>query len=114
MKEINHKIKCKNPQCIGGRIETTIEGDSGYSNWTVMDEGAIEFKCHGCGKFTSTDTYKKPNEPDNFEVTCLKCGSTEWKEHIQDVDEETEESNIECRNCHSKTYEITNTTKNTD
>lgn len=108
IKEINHTIVCKNPDCIGGRIETTMEGDSGYSNWTVMDSGFIEFKCHGCGKFASTDTYKKPNEPENFTVSCNKCGSLEWESNIQDVDREyqEEETNIECKNCHAKTFEL--------
>jgi len=102
-KLLNHTIKCKNPQCIGGRIETTMEKDSGYSNWTVMDSGFIEFKCHGCGKFASTDTYKKPNEPEDFEVTCDQCGSKEWDANIQDVDEEQKErTNIECKKCHVK------------
>ena len=108
MKELNHKISCSNPVCIGGRIETTLYGDAGYSNWTVMDSGAVEFKCHGCGKFASTDTYKKPNEPDNFKVECLKCGSEKWEENIQDVDGEDDETNIECKGCHAKTYELEN------
>lgn len=106
MEETNHTIKCLNPDCIGGRIETTMHGDSGYSNWTVMDNGYVEFKCHGCGKFTSTDTYKEPNSPENFEVTCNKCGSKEWNENIQDVDCIDNKTNIECKNCHAKTYEL--------
>lgn len=106
---MNHKIRCKNPQCIGGRIETTFESDSGYSNWTVMDSGYVEFKCHGCGKFASTDSYKKPNEPENFEVTCLQCGSTEWEENIQDVDCEEPPTYIECKKCHVKSESITPT-----
>lgn len=104
--EINHKIECLNKDCIGGRIETTMERDSGYSNWTVMDSGFIEFKCHGCGKFASTDSYKKPNEPQNFKVTCLKCGSNKWEENIQDVDGEEEKTNIECKDCYLKTYQF--------
>ena len=107
MKEINHIIKCLNPQCIGGRIETTMEGDSGYSDWTVLDSGFIEFKCHGCGKFASTDTYKKPNEPKNFHVTCKKCGSTEWEHNIANVDyDEGEETNIECKKCKALSFNL--------
>lgn len=107
----NHIIKCLNKDCIGGRIETTLLGDSGYSNWTVMDSGYIEFKCHGCGKFASSDYSKKDepsNQPENFEVTCLNCGSTEWIENIQDVDESLEETNIECSKCGVKTFELEN------
>lgn len=99
---MNHAIKCLNPQCIGGRIETTMEGDNGYSNWTVMNSGFVEFKCHGCGKFGSTDTYKEPNEIKNFEVKCNLCSATEWSAHIQDVDEENEPTHIECDKCHVK------------
>lgn len=105
---MNHTIKCLNPKCIGGRIETTMEGDSGYSNWTVMDSGYIEFKCHGCGKFASTDTYKKPNEPENFEVTCDMCGSNEWDFSIRDVDGEEEPTHICCKKCNVKSLEIHN------
>lgn len=108
MKEINHTITCNNPDCIGGRIETTMSSDSGYSNWTVMDSGSVEFKCHGCGKFASTDKDKKPNEPENFMVECLKCGSIEWEENIQDVDGYKEETNIECKKCNSQTYDLGN------
>lgn len=103
---MNHNIKCINKDCIGGRIETTMEGASGYSNWTVLDDGYVEFKCHGCGKFASTDTYKKPNEPENFLVTCNKCGCTEWSENIQDVDCDEEKTNIECTKCGAKSYSI--------
>lgn len=109
MKEINHTIKCLNPDCIAGRIETTMDGDSGYSNWTVMDSGYVEFKCHGCGKFASTDKYKKPNNPENFQVICNKCGCDEWTANIQDVDCNHEETNIECEKCHAKTYELVTT-----
>lgn len=111
MSEINHTIKCLNPDCIGGRIETTMNGDSGYSNWTVLDSGYIEFKCHGCGKFASTDTYKEPNEPKNFEVTCCKCGSNEWSANIQDVDAcQEKETHISCDKCNAETYEFQSTT----
>lgn len=99
---MNHTIKCKNPKCIGGRIETTMQSDEGYSNWTVMDGGFIEFKCHGCGKFASTGGHKKPNEPDNFEVTCNMCGSHKWDYHIQDVEGAEEETHISCFNCDVK------------
>ena len=103
-KLLNHTIKCLNPQCIGGRIETTLQADEGYSNWTVMDSGFIEFKCHGCGKFGSTDTYKDKgnNQLDNFEVKCNLCDSTKWSPNIQDVDGEDDTTNIECDNCHAK------------
>lgn len=99
---LNHTIKCLNGACIGGKIEVSLEKDSGYSNWTVMDSGFVEFKCHGCGKFGSTDSYKKPNEIENFEVSCNLCGSKEWGESIQDVDEESEPTHIYCKKCKVK------------
>ena len=100
----NHTIKCLNPQCIGGKIETTLQGDDGYSNWTVLDSGFVELKCHGCGKFGSTDTYKDEgnNQLNNFEVKCNLCGTTKWSPNIQDVDGEEEPTNIECDYCHAK------------
>lgn len=103
---LNHKVKCLNPQCIESKIQTTMEGDSGYSNWTVLDSGFVEFKCHGCGKFGSTHPYKnkKNNQLTNFEVTCNLCGSTKWSANIQDVDENEEITNIECDNCHAKSF----------
>ncbi len=101
---LNHTIKCLNPDCIESKIQTTLEGDSGYSNWTVEDSGFVEFKCHGCGKFGSSDKYKTApnNQLSNFEVKCKLCGSTEWTPNIQDVDGEEEPTNVECKNCHAK------------
>ena len=103
---MNHTIRCKNEKCIGGRIETTMQSDDGYSNWTVMDSGFVSFKCHGCGKFATTDEYAKPNEPENFEVECKMCGSNEWSEHIQDVDGEEEPTHISCNNCGVKSESL--------
>jgi len=108
MSKKNHAIFCKNPNCIGGRIETTMCGDSGYSNWTVLSDGEIEFKCHGCGKFGSTCCYGNNNEIKNFLVRCLSCGSEKWSSHIQDVDRDEEETHIVCDECGAKTYELTN------
>jgi ribosomal protein S27E len=99
---MNHTIKCLNPNCIGGRIQTTMEGDSGYSNYTVMDSGFIEFKCTGCGKFSSTDWNKKndpANQPANFEITCNQCGHTHWTAHVQDVDHDDPATHITCDKC---------------
>ena len=103
-KKTTFSVRCKNASCVGGRIEVSIFSDSGYSNWTVMDSGAVEFKCHGCGKFASTDEWKKPNEPENFEVTCGSCGSEDnWDYQIGDVDGEMEGgSHIECKDCHAR------------
>lgn len=98
------RISCKNPVCIGGRIETTLEDDSGYSNWTVMDSGKVAFKCHGCGKYGSTYEYDEPNELDNFEVICLNCPDfrqkdENWSFGIGDVDGENISTHIECKTC---------------
>ena len=71
MKEEKFKINCIS--CGSDKIQTTLEGDNGYSDWTVMETGFVSFKCHGCGKFGSTDTFAKPNELSNFNVRCLKC-----------------------------------------
>lgn len=98
------EVRCINPQCIGGRIETTMEDDSGYSNWTVMDSGKIAFKCHGCGKYGSTDEYDQPNEMSNFEVICLECSEYRVKPNnfdygIGDVDGDDVKTHITCKEC---------------
>lgn len=104
------EVSCKNQKCVGGKIEVQIDSDSGYSNWTVMESGKISFKCHGCGKYGSTDGYDKPNELDNFEVLCLECSSYQrkdnnWEYNIQDVDGEDQMSFIECKTCGQRVYE---------
>lgn len=98
---LNFKVECKN--CKSQDIQTTMNSDSGYSNWTVLDSGSIEFKCE-CGKFGSTDRYtdQPNNQLDNFEVTCKLCGSTEWDYEVQDVDGESDPTHIECKKCHVK------------
>ena len=101
-----HTVRCKNQNCIGGRIETTMTGDEGYSNWTVMVDGELEIKCHGCGKFGTTDNYKKPNELNNFEIQCAGCGSHDYSYYPQDADKDGETSHIECKKCKAKTFEL--------
>jgi len=103
--ECNHTIRCLNAKCVGGRIQTTMRSDDGYSDWTVLDSGFIEFKCHGCGKFASTDEDKLPNEIDNFEIVCKKCGSREWESYIALV-EDTSRTHIVCKKCGVKTYKL--------
>lgn len=108
MKE-KFKINCKN--CLenkmqSDKIQTTLEGDSGYSNWTVIDSGKVAFKCHGCGKYGSSDEYDKPNELDNFTIRCLQCDTFDEVEYnIQDVDGEEEETNMTCKKCGNKLEE---------
>lgn len=105
MKEELFKINCKN--CGSDKIQTTLEGDSGYSDWTVMDSGKIAFKCHGCGKYGSTYEYDKPNELSNFNIRCLKCDAVdEWDYWIANVDHnEDEVTHIECKKCGNKLLE---------
>lgn len=103
-KQPGFSVKCKNPDCIGGSIQTTLENDSGYSNYTVIDSGKVAFKCHGCGKYGSTYEYDSPNELKNFGIICLNCSEydrdkEDWSFHIGDVDEETQKTHIECNRC---------------
>lgn len=103
------EVKCKNHDCIGGRIETTLEDDSGYSNWTVMGSGKIAFKCHGCGKYGSTYEYDMPNEIDNFSVVCLECREYNqkdgnWSHIIGDVDGQEQRTHIECKTCGQRLF----------
>lgn len=90
------------------KIQTTMESDSGYSNWTVMDSGFIEFKCGSCGKFGSTDEYKdKPaNDLGNFVLTCRQCRSQEWEAEIGDVDEDVVGgTKVKCKNCDNSEHQ---------
>lgn len=94
------KIKCK--KCDSHEnVQTTMSSDEGYSNYTVLDCGCIEFKCGKCGTFGSTDKYKENNELDNFEVICPNCSRIKWDYNIQDVDQENPETHIYCKNCKS-------------
>lgn len=110
---LGFRISCKNESCPGGRIETTLEDDSGYSNWTVMDSGKIAFKCHGCGKYGSTYEYDEPNELDNFKVICLNCSDYDqkdknWGSHIGDVDGNVQRTFIECKTCGQRVLDSNN------
>lgn len=93
------KINCKN--CGSDKIQSTLEGDSGYSDYTVIDSGRIAFKCIGCGKYGSTDKYEIPNELSNFNIRCLKCDKVNyWDYWIRSVDYlDNEKTYIECKNC---------------
>lgn len=105
---IDEKFKINCISCGSDKIQTTFEADSGYSNWTVMDCGFISFKCHGCGKFGTTDDYAKPNELSNFNIRCLKCDEeNNWDYEIQDVDGEDDETHISCKKCGNNTIQET-------
>jgi transcription elongation factor Elf1 len=92
------KVNCKN--CGSDKIQLSLEKDGGYSNWTVMSDGKVAFKCHGCGKYGSTLDYERPNELSNFNVRCLKCDEIDnWDHSIQDVDENRGPTNITCKKC---------------
>jgi hypothetical protein len=87
-------------------IQTTLEGDDGYSNWTVMDSGYAEFKCGKCGSFASTKWVHRagivmlPDSPnDRFSVVCASCGSDGWSFISGDVDHEDQATAIICRGC---------------
>ncbi len=74
-----------------------------------MESGKVAFKCHGCGKFGSTDEYDKPNELSNFEVVCLMCDNYNQKDNnwafiIGDVDGETQKTHIECKTCGQRLF----------
>lgn len=97
------KVNCKN--CVengvsSDKIQVSLESDSGYSNYTVMYDGKIAFKCVSCGKYGSTDEYDNPNEIKNFQVRCLKCDEVDnWEFTIQDVDEMGDPTCIYCPKC---------------
>ena len=101
MRQQYFDIKCK--KCGGRKIQTTLERDIGYSNWTVKDFGYMEFKCW-CGRFGSTKS-KPANDIDNFEVICLECDSTNWDYEIGDVDGDIPNTRIFCKDCNNEWYE---------
>lgn len=84
------------------KIEISIFADSGYSDYTVMDDGQFELKCVSCGKFGSTDEYKKEpaNEMKNFIVMCHNCRSAEWDFSAGNVDGYCD-SEVTCKKCHT-------------
>jgi len=83
-----------------GKIQCDFSSDEGYSNYTVLTDGCFEIKCHTCGKFMSTDLFKKPNDKDNFTLKCIYCGGLdEWTYFAKDIDEYCDNNNITCNCC---------------
>lgn len=79
MRKFNIKCKfCGNEE--QDKFQTTIKDWDGYSEYTVLEEGCVEFKCLKCGTFGSTDKYKggSNNKIDMFHITCNNCGSSNW------------------------------------
>ena len=92
-------ISCKNKKCIGGKIDILLGRDEGYSNWTVMKNGYFSLKCHGCGKFGTTNKSVLPNELYNFDVVCLECEQkNKFNFYPGDIDGEIRPHLI-CTNC---------------
>lgn len=80
------------------KFQTTLEPADGYSAWTILEDGYIEFKCKSCGTFGSTDEEKTEgnNKRDMFEVTCNNCGSNKWSYDDGSCDDDPE---ISCDGC---------------
>jgi hypothetical protein len=92
-------IKCEN--CgETEKIQISVFADSGYSDYTVEDRGQFELKCVSCGKFGSSDEYKKEpsNEMKNFTVMCHGCRGIEWEFSAGNVDGDVD-SEVNCKNC---------------
>ncbi len=96
---LNFEVICKH--CKSKNVQSTLSDWEGYSEYTVLESSKIEFKCKDCGKFGSSDKYKKPNEFDNFIVQCY-CGE-ENNYYINDtLEDNVEECHIECKKCGRK------------
>jgi len=78
----NFRIKCK--FCNNEdqtKFQTTMLDADGYSEYTILSEGFIEFKCLSCGTFGTTNEEQKEgsNKLNMFELTCNKCNSHNWE-----------------------------------
>ena len=92
----NFEVICKN--CKTKNVQTTLEDWEGYSEWTVLEDSRLEFKCGDCGKFGSSDRYKKPNEFENFIVQCY-CSAEDEYTLLDTLDDDVKEVQIKCDKC---------------
>lgn len=83
------------------KFQTTMEDDSGYSEYTIMTLGYVEFKCLICGTFGTDDYDRKTygnNKLNMFEITCAKCNSHGWSSEGSGLSEE-QYMKINCNYC---------------
>ena len=93
---LNNEIICK--KCNTKNVQSTLSDWDGYSEYTVLDVAKIEFKCKDCGKFGSSEEFKKPNDFDNFILQC-RCGAENDYEIIDTLDDDVEKVHIKCNKC---------------
>ena len=93
---LNNEVICKH--CQSKNVQSTLDDWQGYSEYTILEDSKIEFKCKDCGKFGSSDDYKKPNNFDNFIVQC-KCGEENNYTIVDTLNEDVEEVHIKCNKC---------------
>lgn len=96
---LNMEVICK--VCNAKNVQSTLSDWDGYSEYTVLENSKIEFKCKDCGKFGSSDEYKQPNEFENFVVQCY-CGAENDYEVMDTLDDDVEEVHIKCNKCGRK------------
>ena len=99
---LNFKIKCKfcgNEE--QDKFQTTINDWEGYSEYTVLETGCVEFKCLKCGTFGSTDEFKNEgnNKIDMFEITCSQCDSHNYSYKNSLDDDKIKQPCIKCDEC---------------
>ena len=92
-------VKCEScGNCDQREIQTTMEDWDGYSEYTVLEDGFIEFKCKKCGTFGSSHPEKKEgnNKIDLFKIRCNQCGGTkcEFEDSLN-----SGSMNITCEKC---------------
>ena len=93
---LNFEVICKS--CNSKNVQSTLSDWEGYSEYTVLDDSKIEFKCKDCGRFASSDEYKEPNDFKNFIVQC-RCGSEDSYSIYDTLDDEVDEVHIRCSKC---------------
>jgi hypothetical protein len=99
----NFKLKCK---FCGNtkqkKFQTTMTDYDGYSEYTVLSSGYVEFKCKVCGTFgTSKSDSGDNNKIEMFDVFCKKCGSKEWT-FKDTADNGVDKPVIVCSKCGNK------------
>lgn len=104
----NFEVICK--KCQAKNVQTTLNDWEGYSEYTVLESANLEFKCGDCGKFGSSDEYKKPNEFDSFIVQCYCGAENEYTLH-DTLYEEVKEVHISCNKCNRNSLESPNEPK---
>ncbi len=95
---LNFEVICK--KCQSKNVQSTLSDWEGYSEYTVLEDSKVEFKCKDCGTFGSSDSYQEEgnNQFDNFIVQC-RCGAEDNYTILDTLDDDVDEVHIKCNEC---------------